>query len=104
MAHLQAAGLHLLARNVACRAGELDLVMREGTVLVFVEVRARRSRQFGGAAASVDLNKQRRLVRAAQHYLQHRWQGPIPACRFDVVAVDGEDIDWMRDAFIAGYS
>ncbi len=101
LAYLQAAGLRLLARNVACRAGELDLVMRDGSTLVFVEVRARRSRRFGGAAASVDGNKQRRLVRAAQHYLQHRWHGSLPCCRFDVVAVDDDEIEWVRDAFVA---
>lgn len=104
LAHLEAAGLHLLARNVACRVGELDLVMQDGDVLVFVEVRSRMSSRFGGAAASVTVTKQRRLARAAQVFLKTRWRGPLPRCRFDVVAISPEGIDWLRDAFTPGYT
>jgi len=72
--------------------------MREpdGTV-VFVEVRARRDNRQGGAAATVGVVKQRRIVLAARHYLL-RWPS-LPACRFDVVAIDGEGVDWLRGAF-----
>jgi putative endonuclease len=72
--------------------------MREpdGTV-VFVEVRARRDNRQGGAAATVGAVKQRRIVLAARHYLL-RWPS-LPACRFDVVAIDGEGVDWLRGAF-----
>ncbi|GMV45665.1 MAG: hypothetical protein AMXMBFR66_10630 [Pseudomonadota bacterium] len=105
--HLQAQGLGLVARNYRvargphARAGEVDLVMREpdGT-LVFVEVRARRSHAQGGAAASVGSVKQRRVVYAAQHYLQRL--SALPPCRFDVVAIDGERLEWLRAAFDAG--
>ena len=105
--YLQAQGLGLVARNYRvargprARAGEVDLVMREpdGT-LVFVEVRARRSAAQGGAAASVGAVKQRRVVYAAQHYLQ-RLAMP-PPCRFDVVAIDGGRLEWLRAAFDAG--
>lgn len=104
--HLQRAGLVLVERNyrLACgphaRAGEVDLILRErdGT-LVFVEVRARGDARFGGAAASVGTAKQRRIVLAARHYLQ-RWPAP-PPCRFDVVAIDGDRVDWLRGAFDA---
>lgn len=104
LAHLQAAGLRLLERNYRTPGrggGEIDLVMREpGGALVFVEVRQRRAASQGGAAASVGAVKQRRLVLAAQHYLL-RLRTP-PPCRFDVVAIDGERIEWLRAAFDAG--
>ena len=82
------------------RGGEIDLILRErdGT-LVFVEVRARAARGFGGALASVSATKQRRLVRAAQHYLM-RLAAP-PPCRFDVVAIDGGELRWLKAAFDA---
>ena len=105
--HLRARGLELVARNYrvargpSARAGEVDLILREpGGTLVFVEVRARRGAAQGGAAASVTAAKQRRIVYAAQHYLL-RWREP-PPCRFDVVAIDGDAIEWLRGAFDAG--
>ena len=92
--------MRLVARNVTCRGGELDLVMRDrdGT-LVFVEVRARANGRFGGAVASVGLEKRRRLVRAARYYLAAH--GSASACRFDVVAFEGGRLVWLRDAFRA---
>jgi len=104
LAQLEAAGLQLLARNVASRVGELDLVMQDGDVLVFVEVRSRTSSRFGGAAASVTFAKQRRLASAAQVFLKTTWRGPLPRCRFDVVAISPAGIDWLRDAFTPGYT
>ena len=96
--YLQEQGLSPVARNYRCRGGEIDLVMRHGATLVFIEVRLRRNTAFGGALASVDRHKQQRLQLAAQHYLQrHRWQGP---CRFDVVGLEGEGPpQWVRNAF-----
>lgn len=104
LAHLQAGGLSLVMRNYRTPGrggGEIDLIMRapDGT-LVFVEVRARRSTDQGGAAASVGAIKQRRVVLAAQHYLM-RLPAP-PPCRFDVVAIDGGQISWLPGAFDAG--
>jgi putative endonuclease len=106
--HLQAAGLSLVERNYrvargpGARAGEVDLILVEpdGT-LVFVEVRARSASAaaWGGAAASISRAKQRRIVYAAQHWLM-RLQA-LPACRFDVVAIDGDQIEWLRGAFDA---
>lgn len=93
-------GLKILARNVHCRGGELDIVCQEGKTIVFVEVRLRRNVSFGGAAASITQTKQRRVVLAAQHFLVT--QGKTNAdCRFDCVLLDGETIDWVRDAFAA---
>jgi putative endonuclease len=103
--YLEAAGLHLLARNLLCTAGEIDVVMREGAMLIFVEVRARRDRRFGGAAASVTRSKQLRLRRAAAvflpHLSRHFYGGLLPQCRFDVVAFDDGQLQWLRDAFRA---
>lgn len=104
LAHLVASGLKLLARNYRTPGrggGEIDLVMRalDGTV-VFVEVRKRASRSFGGAAASVGHVKQRRIVFAARHYLMRLAQQP--PCRFDVVSVEAGGIEWLRGAFDAG--
>ena len=102
--HLLRRGLTLVQRNYRvargprARGGEVDLIMRErdGT-LVFVEVRARRSAAHGGAAASVTGLKQRSLVYAAQHFLARL--ASVPPCRFDVVAVDGGDVQWLQAAF-----
>lgn len=89
-----------LAAGPRTRGGEIDLIMRErdGT-LVFVEVRRRRDARHGGAAASVTPAKQARIVLAARHYLM-RWATP-PACRFDVVAIDGDQVEWLKGAFTA---
>lgn len=104
---LQAAGLQLLARNVRYRCGELDLVMRQPgasqPTTVFVEVRQRQHASHGGALASIDLRKQRKLIAAAQLYLaQHPALANAP-CRFDVVlfAAAPAPPQWLRDAFTA---
>ncbi|MBT0570578.1 YraN family protein [Curvibacter sp. CHRR-16] len=105
LAYLQAQGLRLLVRNYRTPGrggGEIDLIMQapDGTV-VFVEVRQRASGQHGGAAASVGGIKQRRIIFAARHYLM-RWRGEWPPCRFDVVAVEGDQLEWLQAAFDAG--
>lgn len=102
---LQRQGLLPVAANANYRGGELDLVMRDGDSLVFVEVRYRKSAAFGGAAASVDAGKRRKLVLAAELFLAaHRDLARLP-CRFDVVAAHGDHeaptFDWLRDAFRA---
>jgi len=104
LAYLEARGLTCLLRNYRCRLGEIDLVARDGSTLVLVEVRSRSSRRYGGAAGSVDARKQRRLVAAASHLLLTRPDLRRYPARFDVVAihVDGTrspQIDWIRDAF-----
>jgi len=104
--HLLRHGLALVCRNYRvargprARGGEIDLILRErdGT-LVFVEVRSRASAAHGGALASVSAVKQRALVFAAQHYLARLAQ--VPPCRFDVVAVEGDGLHWVRAAFDA---
>jgi putative endonuclease len=98
-AFLRGQGLIISECNYRCRFGEIDLIAREGTTLVFVEVRQRRSDNFGGAAASITAAKRRRLVAAARHYLARCRS--LPPCRFDAVLVHGEPprIEWIRNAF-----
>ena len=100
---LEQAGLKTLASNVRFRGGELDLVMLDGNDVAFVEVRYRRTDQFGGAAASVDAGKRRKLILAAKLYLL---QEPLLArlpCRFDVIEAEGEPprLNWIKAAFRA---
>lgn len=97
LALLRSAGLQLVARNWRCPGGELDLVMRDGASWVFVEVRLRASRRFGGALESIDARKRTRLVKAATRYLQqYRIDAP---CRFDAVVFEGADAPplWIKD-------
>ena len=103
LAYLQTQGLVLVERNYRCRGGEIDLVMRDGPQLVFVEVRYRSDQRYGGALASVGAQKQSRLIRAASHYLlSKRIDRPT---RFDVAALSGAQgklaIQWIKDAFQA---
>jgi putative endonuclease len=97
--YLQARGLRLLERNYRCRLGEIDLIVADGPVLVFVEVRLRRNTEYGGAAASITARKRQRILRAARHYLSGRQEAD---CRFDVVLLDAlaaDRIEWLKDAF-----
>ena len=104
LAYLQARGLRLLARNYRTPGrggGEIDLILQEsdGTV-VFVEVRSRRSSSFGGAGASIGAGKRQRVVLAAQHWLLQQGAGGR-ACRFDVVLLQGAQLQWLAGAFEA---
>jgi putative endonuclease len=101
---LRAQGLQILERNFLRRLGELDIVARDGEVLVIAEVRARSSDRFGGAAASVDSRKQTRLIRAAHQLLQQRRELSKLRVRFDVLVVadvgaDNPRVEWIRHAF-----
>ena len=97
---LQSKGLHFIAANVRERGGEIDLIMREGSTTVFVEVRYRRSAQFGGAAASVTQSKQHKLLQTARLWLaRHNGSFDTVDCRFDVLAFTGNDVEWFKDAF-----
>ncbi|HEY1315259.1 MAG TPA: YraN family protein [Steroidobacteraceae bacterium] len=103
-AYLESQGLRILARNLRCKLGELDLVCLDRGVLAIVEVRQRMRIDYGGALASVDHRKQRKLMRAARYFLLRRaaWRGLM--MRFDVVGVQGpaegpQHIVWIKDAF-----
>ena len=98
-AFLQSRGLTILERNYRCRLGEIDLVARDGTTTVFVEVRRRASAAFVGAAASITSAKRLKLLRAARHYMSRLRM--LPECRFDALLIEGEPprIEWIRNAF-----
>lgn len=96
--YLQKNGLRLVQSNFRCRFGEIDLILRDGETLIFAEVRQRSRGDFGGAAASIDANKQRRLILTAQQYLASLPR--IPPCRFDAVLLDAADnVEWIKSAF-----
>ncbi|TFL15518.1 YraN family protein [Pusillimonas caeni] len=103
--HIEAAGAQVLQQNLLCRSGEIDLVCVDGGVLAFIEVRHRHSARFGGAAASVDHSKRERLVQAATWFLprlaRRYFGGRTPPCRFDVIAIDGAELTWLRGVFDA---
>ena len=96
---LQQKGLTLLENNFRCKYGEIDLIMREGKTLVFVEVRLRSNANFGGAAMSINHAKQQRLSRTAALYLQTHGDS---ACRFDAILMQSTNInavEWIQNAF-----
>jgi putative endonuclease len=102
---LRAKGLEILERNYRRRLGELDLIARERDVLVIVEVRTRASNAYGGAAASVGIRKQRRLIRAASQLLQQRKDLARMRVRFDVIVVsdmssESPHVEWLQHAFL----
>jgi putative endonuclease len=103
LAHLQRAGLKLIARNYRCKAGEIDLIMLDGGTLALIEVRYRSTLDYGGAAASVTWRKQRRIITAARHLLLTRHDLRRYPARFDVVGISpgnrGDRFEWIKAAF-----
>ena len=104
--YLKKQGLVLLEKNFTTKAGEVDLIMHpknDADTLVFIEVRYRKNKDYGGAAASVTPKKQKRIIKAALAYQQYK--SPQSSMRFDVVAVEGDNvdqnikIDWIKSAF-----
>jgi len=100
LAYLGRHGLVLVEANFRCKLGEIDLILRDGATLVFVEVRQRAAGAQVSAAASIGASKIRRIIRAAQVYLQRLDR--LPPCRIDVVAIDGDNVEWLRNAIEAG--
>ena len=103
--YLHKQGLQLLQRNYTTRYGEIDLVMQDRDTTVFIEVRCRSRNDYVDALTSIDTNKQRKLMRAAEHYLQRQRANPMLAARFDVIAISTRgnkpEIDWIKNAFEA---
>lgn len=98
-------GLVLLQRNFHCKQGEIDLIMQDRDILVFVEVRFRKSSAYGFAAETVTASKQRKLILAAQNYLLHNKPARHKPMRFDVIGImpknpDGYDYNWLQNAFM----
>ncbi|MDI3323647.1 YraN family protein [Pontibacterium granulatum] len=101
--YLERAGLKTLTSNYNCRGGEIDLILRHGKTLVFVEVRLRSNPHFGSAAETVTPSKQKRIIHAARHFLMRNSQLSDLECRFDVIAFDSTEALsaplWYKDAF-----
>ncbi|WP_095498136.1 YraN family protein [Paraferrimonas haliotis] len=95
--HLEANGLTFVAANVRFPFGELDLIMRSQHMWVFVEVKYRKNDQFGGALQAISSQQQRRLVNAANAYMQRH--GIDAPARFDLVAIEHEQLDWIENIF-----
>ncbi len=98
--YLQQQRLVLVTQNYRCRFGEIDLIMRDGETLVFIEVRMRTNEKYGGAAESITPRKQAKILCAARYYLAEL-KMELP-CRFDALllsGINGKEIEWLRDAF-----
>ena len=96
--YLTTQGLALIRKNYQCKVGEIDLIMQDQETLVFAEVRFRTQNDYGGGLASVTRSKQRKIIRTAQYYLQTETTKDCP-CRFDVVGIAPQKIQWIKDAF-----
>ncbi|UXD86835.1 YraN family protein [Thalassolituus hydrocarboniclasticus] len=98
---LKRQGLKAVTRNYTIRGGEIDLIMRHGKVLVFVEVRYRASQSHGSGAESITHHKQQRLLKTARHYLQQHYGANLPDCRFDVMSGSGQPVqfEWLQNVF-----
>jgi len=96
--HLVRNGLRIVERNYRCKVGELDVVARDGNLLVFVEVRSRRSAEYGCALEAVSWHKRRKVTRVAMAYLAAR-KPRFAEARFDVVAITGNELVHIKDAW-----
>ncbi|MDG1752717.1 MAG: YraN family protein [Thalassotalea sp.] len=97
-------GLSLLAKNFHSRQGEIDLIMKDGDCIVFVEVKYRKNNHFGGAISAVTYQKQQKIIKTAAFFLQQQKLNEYnTACRFDIVAIEGDtnkpDTQWLKNAF-----
>ncbi|RUR10422.1 YraN family protein [Legionella sp. km772] len=103
--YLRDQGLKLITRNYHCRLGEIDLIMNDPVYLVFIEVRARASKDFGGGLASITYAKRQKIIKTTAHYLVTHKIKEEQAIRFDVVSIDGRggDLTWVKDAFTTDY-
>ena len=92
-------GGKILARNFYCKMGEIDIVAIKGDMLVFIEVKYRKSASFGSAAEMVNDRKQRKIIKTAQYFLLKHPQYEAFECRFDVVAITGKKLEWLAGCF-----
>lgn len=97
--YLEQSGYRLLERNFRNRSGEIDIIARDGEYLVFVEVKYRADDACGSPLEAVDYRKQQKIVRVAQYYLQRKGYKTETNCRFDVVAIEGDEITLLKNAF-----
>ena len=98
--YLIAQNYQILERNYRIRSGEIDIIARDGTVLVFIEVKYRKNDESGNPLEAVDIRKQRKIITVARYYLYQKKYGDVP-CRFDVIGICGSHIEHIKDAFWA---
>ncbi|MCU6723988.1 Uncharacterised protein family UPF0102 [uncultured Clostridium sp.] len=98
--YLIAQNYQILERNYRIRSGEIDIIARDGTVLVFMEVKYRKNDESGNPLEAVDIRKQRKIIKVARYYLYQKKYGDVP-CRFDVIGICGSHIEHIKDAFWA---
>lgn len=96
-AYLEKNDYQFIASNVKYRFAEIDLIMKKASIYVFIEVKYRQSKRYGGAIAAIHTQQQQRLKSAAQYYMQQHQIKSM--ARFDVIAIDQEHIQWIQDAF-----
>lgn len=96
---LEKQGLRIQEKNFRCRMGEIDLIARDGSTLVFVEVKYRTSGSFGDALSAVDKRKQIVLGKVAKYYLMTHCKSLDVSCRFDVVGIEEGKMQWIKNAF-----
>lgn len=99
--YLEQQGYEIIEYNYRCRVGEIDIIARDGEYLVFCEVKYRKSGANGGPLAAVNYKKQRIIYRCAEYYLTEKHLSDIP-CRFDVVGIEGNRINLVKNAFDRG--
>ena len=102
--YLEQQGMHIVARNFRSKAGEIDIIGYHKGYLVFVEVKYRTGKEMGGALAAVDYRKQRRICKVADYYRYIHRINDFAKIRYDVLAIQGEDILWIPNAFLHIYS
>ncbi len=97
--YLEKKGCRILERNYKRSTGEIDLILKDGLYLVFVEVKYRKNQTLGTSLEAVTPTKQRRILRTAQYYMTEHGISDTTPCRFDVVGVDGTVISHVKNAF-----
>ena len=97
--YLEKEGLKIIARNYRVRIGEIDIIARDGNELVFIEVKYRKNRDYGGAEYAIPLSKQKVIRKVAEWYMKQNGVNPNAYCRFDAVLIDGENIEHIKNAW-----
>lgn len=97
--YLRQRGLSILEQNYRCREGEIDLIAKDGSYLVFVEVKYRKDTAKGYPAEAVDHYKQQHILKTARYYLYNHRYGEDTPCRFDVIGILDHEIEWIQNAF-----
>jgi len=96
---LKKSGVRILNTNFKCKLGEIDIIAADNNTLLFIEVKYRKSDKFGDPSETVTYHKQKKIILTAQLYLQKHPKLANKACRFDVISIHQNDINWIQDAF-----